>query len=77
MEEWGAAVCASFSIPMLSFSPGELSTIEGLHSSWPLPVLNGVTKVFNFTDLPCPPQSVMVSLRIMLQAWHNDRLTCL
>ena len=77
MEKWGAAVCASFSVPMLSFSPGELSTIEGLHSSWPLPVLNGVTKVFNFTDLPCPPRSVMVSLRIMLQAWHNDRLTYL
>ena len=80
MEEVGAVVCASFSVPMLSFSPGELSTIEGLHSGWPfdsLPFPEGQTKVFNFTDLPCPPRSVMVSLGIMLQIWHNNGLTYL
>ena len=77
VEELGAAVCASFSVPMLSFSPGELSTIEGLHLSGPLPGISGVTKVFNFADLPCPPRSVMVSLRIMVQIWHNNRLTYL
>ena len=80
MEEFGAVVCASFPVPMLSFSPGELSTIEGIHSGWPysgLPFPVGTTKMFNFTDLPCPPRSVMVSLRIMLQIWHNNRLTYL
>ena len=76
MEVLGAAVCTSFPVPMLSFSPGELSTIEGLHSdSSFLPEPTGLTKVFNFTDLPCPPQSVMVSLRLMPQIWHNNRLT--
>ena len=72
VEEFGAAVCASFPVPMLSFSPGELSTIEGLQLSGPLPGISGVTKVFNFTDLPCPPRSVMVSLRLMIQVWHNN-----
>lgn len=61
---------------MLSFSPGELSTIEGLHWDSFLPPFpgSGQTKVFDFADLPCPPQSVMVSLRLTLQFWHNDRL---
>ena len=44
----------------LAFSPGELSTVEGHllgpHYSSPGP---SATKVFNFADLPCPPQSVM------------------
>ena len=46
---------------MLTFMPGELSTIE-----WPawdranIPL--AATKSFNFADLPCPPSSVMVSL---------------
>ena len=75
MEEFGAAVCASFPVPMLSFSLGELSTIEGLHWSDHFAGIKGLTKVFNFTDLPCPPQSIMVSLRIMLQIWHDNRLT--
>ena len=47
---------------MLSFTPGELSTIAG-------PLYSGIsaghgrpdlqTKAFNVADLPCPPQSVM------------------
>ncbi len=48
---------------MLSFSPGELSTIEGRiailgngYSGWG----SLLTKQFNFRDLPCPPQSIMV-----------------
>ena len=48
---------------MLSFSPGELSTIEGRiailgngYSGWG----SSLTKQFNFRDLPCPPQSIMV-----------------
>jgi len=43
---------------MLTFSPGALSTIAG-----PLrPLLANIsTRPFNFADLPCPPQSVMVS----------------
>ena len=51
---------------MLSFSPGELSTIVG-PLSLPaqlkrIPVLNA-KEPFNPRDLPCPPQSVMVGLR--------------
>ena len=46
---------------MLAFAPGELSTIE-----WPVwdrgSIPPGATKSFNFADLPCPPQNVMVSL---------------
>ena len=45
---------------MLAFAPGELSTIE-----WPVWDRGSIpleaTKSFNFADLPCPPQSVMVS----------------
>lgn len=45
---------------MLSFSPGELSTIEGpivMNSYYSRP--SSWTKQFNLRDLPCPPQSVM------------------
>ena len=47
---------------MIAFAPGELVTIAG-----PLAIANGggpsawSTKSFNFKDLPCPPQSVMVN----------------
>ena len=58
-ELLGAAVCASFPVSMLSFSPGELSTVEGLHWESVIPK-PGITKTFNFADLPCPPRSVMV-----------------
>lgn len=45
---------------ILSFYPGELSTVEG-----PLKVYGNhdtplSTKAFEFRDLPCPPRSVMV-----------------
>ena len=46
---------------ILAFTPGELSTIE-----WPAwdraSIPPEATKSFNFADLPCPPQNVMVSL---------------
>ena len=48
---------------MLSFSPGELSTIAGPLFNVPSSRGQGVgreSKQFNFHDLPCPPQSVMV-----------------
>ena len=47
---------------MLSFSAGELSTIVGyLGSTVYGPVADILTtKRFDFKDLPCPPQSVMV-----------------
>lgn len=44
---------------MLSFAPGELSTLaggQGLEEG----NLDLTTRSFNFGDLPCPPQSVMV-----------------
>lgn len=44
---------------MLTFAPGELSTIEG--GGYNFGGLNQSTKPFDFRDLPCPPQSVMVS----------------
>ena len=48
---------------MLTFSPGELSTIAGplqIHDG-PLPPRLS-TKAFDFADLPCPPRSVAVSM---------------
>lgn len=48
---------------MIAFAPGELTTIAG-----PLGLGDGAgdgrltTKSFNFNDLPCPPQSVMVNM---------------
>ncbi len=63
---------------MLTFSPGELSTVEGVHQDPSLLSLGaGLTKVFNFTDLPCPPRSVMVGLTISPQNRYNTRLTYL
>lgn len=47
---------------MVAFAPGELATIAG-----PLGIDDGennwTTKSFNFDDLPCPPQNVMVNTR--------------
>ena len=49
------------SYTVVAFDPGELSTIQT--PAWlrrsDLP--KAATKAFNFGDLPCPPQSVMVS----------------
>lgn len=46
---------------MLAFAPEELSTIE--LPAWDRGnIPSGATKSFNFADLPCPPQSVMVSV---------------
>ena len=48
---------------MIAFAPGELSTIAG-----PLGEADGdgmsalTSRSFNFNDLPCPPQSVMVNI---------------
>lgn len=42
---------------VFTFTPGELSTLAGpVHLSGPLPP----ARAFNFADLPCPPQSIMV-----------------
>lgn len=56
---------------MLSFSPGELSSIEGPFAAYTADpgapvaaytvVASSRTKQFNFRDLPCPPQSIMVN----------------
>ncbi|KAL6717668.1 hypothetical protein ACLMJK_005583 [Lecanora helva] len=60
----GQGQCGSTSIPftMLTFSPGELSTIAGPERLVVDMSQNTViqsTKSFNFRDLPCPPQSAM------------------
>lgn len=47
---------------MLSFSPGELSTIVGnlaMTNDGPITTYL-TTQQFDFKDLPCPPQSIMV-----------------
>ena len=47
---------------MLTFPPGELSTIAGLLTDCGIDKhCSFSTKQYNFQDLPCPPQSVMVS----------------
>lgn len=60
---------------MLSFSPGELSTIEG-PISVPAQLKHNMTlneqKSFNFGDLPCPPQSVMVDTRLAIGTYFAD-----
>lgn len=65
----GYVVCSIIPVSMLTFSPGELSTIQGgIHeridelgygpyANRPLP-----PQPYNFSDLPCPPQDVMVLL---------------
>ena len=48
---------------MLSFAPGELSTIEGpISMAAQLKSTQMVQnkRPFNIGDLPCPPQSIMV-----------------
>ena len=47
----------SISSTMLAFSPGELSTIIG-----PVGHRFSSSRAFNPGDLPCPPQSIMVSV---------------
>lgn len=47
----------TISSTMLAFAPGELSTVQG--HLWGGGNQVKSTKVFNFADLPCPPQSVM------------------
>lgn len=54
ISAWNACGNMSISETMLSFAPGELSTIEGY--------LGGrrfETRAFDPADLPCPPRSVM------------------
>jgi hypothetical protein len=46
---------------MLTFSPGQLSTLVGGNIN-PFDFGNFTTSAFNFADLPCPPRSVMVRL---------------
>ena len=44
---------------MIAFAPGELATIDGplrIQEEAQIPV----TKSFDFRDMPCPPQSIMV-----------------
>jgi len=42
----------------MAFAPGELSTVAQ-HQILPFPQIL-TTEPFNFADLPCPPQSLMV-----------------
>ena len=58
-DQCGGAVISS---TMIAFAPGELATIAG-----PLATAVGdspsafKTQTFDFKDLPCPPQSIMVN----------------
>ncbi len=54
---------SSITQTMLTFTPGELSTIAGpLYNPVGSLFRNYETKMFDFADLPCPPQNVMVKL---------------
>ena len=63
---------STVSSTMLSFSAGELSSFVG-NIADNFDPFNSVltTRQFNFGDLPCPPQSVMVN--ISRQFWHAFR----
>ena len=77
----GNTVCSLIPVSMLTFSPGELSTIQGgIHArideigygpyaNRPLP-----PQPYNFSDLPCPPQDVMVLLLAIQLENSTDRL---
>ena len=63
------AVCSIIPVSMLTFSPGELSTTSaGVHEMIPEgmgPYANRPLyppQPYNLADLPCPPQSIMVSV---------------
>jgi len=69
---------------MLSFTKGELSTIAGpiqnnnyasnlLNTASPIPLWS--SKAFDFRDLPCPPQSVMVNSVFQAMAMHELKET--
>ena len=74
-------VCSIVPVSMLTFSPGELSTLQGgIHmgvdqvgggpyDNRPLP-----PQPYNFSDLPCPPQDVMVLLLAIQLENSTDRL---
>ena len=54
---------STLSSTMLSFSDGELSTVLGNIGDNFDPFHNVLTtRRFDFRDLPCPPQSVMVNM---------------
>ena len=60
---------------MLSFSPGELSTIEGpisVPAQLKYNMILNEQRPFNFGDLPCPPQSVMVDMRLAIDMHIAD-----
>ena len=65
---------------MLTFSPGELSTTEGgIHAMIPEgygPYANRpqAPQPYNFADLPCPPQDIMVSVLAVQLENFADRL---
>ena len=56
---------------MLTFTPGELSTLVG-PPTFTNPTDDdhyAITKSYNFEDLPCPPQQVMVLFTV--QSFRN------
>ena len=62
-------ICSLIPVSMLTFSPGELKTTSaGVHEMIPEgmgPYANrpdNAPQPYNFADLPCPPQSIMVSV---------------
>lgn len=60
---------------MLSFSPGELSTIEGpisVPAQFKHSMVLNEKKPLNVGDLPCPPQSVMVDTRLLIGTYFAD-----
>ena len=69
--------CEKTTIPpmMLSFAPGELSTIEGpisVPAQFKHSMILNVKKPLNVGDFPCPPQSIMVSTRQAIGACLAD-----
>lgn len=57
---------------MLTFLPGELSTIAGPLADCNIDYCSFSTRAYNFRDLPCPPQSVMVSTKKSLTSLHRE-----
>lgn len=46
---------------VLSFTPGELSIVQGVFKAPDVKAYDHPTAAFDFRYLPCPPRSIMVS----------------
>lgn len=67
ISAWDWCGTTKLSETLMSFAPGELSTIAGTLGSIEVPWSTTNAKPFRLADLPCPPRSVME------EKWYSPR----